>query len=95
MIDVTPEFLRQMPLPNPEEGDKKARGNVLIVAGGVQVPGAACLAGTSALRAGAGRLQIATCTRNAMAVGVAIPEALVLGLPRLRKVELIRVQLRR
>jgi ADP-dependent NAD(P)H-hydrate dehydratase len=81
MIDVTPEFLRQMPLPHPEEGDKKARGNVLIVAGGVQVPGAALLAGTAALRAGAGRLQIATCTRNAVAIGVAIPEALVIGLP--------------
>jgi ADP-dependent NAD(P)H-hydrate dehydratase len=81
MIDVTPEFLRQMPLPNPEGGDKKARGNVLIVAGGVHVPGAALLAGTAALRAGAGRLQIATCARNAVAIGVAIPEALVLGLP--------------
>jgi len=81
MIGVTPEFLRQMPLPNPEEGDKKARGNVLIVAGGVQVPGAALLAGTAALRAGAGRLQIATCKRNAVAIGIAIPEALVLGLP--------------
>lgn len=81
MINVTPEFLREMPLPDPEEADKKTRGSVLIIAGGVQVPGAALLAGTAALRAGAGRLQIATCASNALATGIAIPEALVLGLP--------------
>jgi ADP-dependent NAD(P)H-hydrate dehydratase len=81
MIDITPEFLRQMPLPDPEGGDKKARGNVLVIAGSTQVPGAALLAGTAALRAGAGRLQIASCARNALAIAMAIPEALVLGLP--------------
>ncbi|MFL6799500.1 MAG: NAD(P)H-hydrate dehydratase [Xanthobacteraceae bacterium] len=78
--EVTPEFLRQTPLPDPEEGDKQARGNVLVIAGGLQVPGAALLAGTAALRAGAGRLQIATGGRNALAIATAIPEALVLGL---------------
>jgi ADP-dependent NAD(P)H-hydrate dehydratase len=79
--EVTPEYLRQRPLPDPEEGDKKARGNVLVVAGGRDVPGAAVLAGVAALRAGAGRLQIATCVSNATALAVAVPEALVLGLP--------------
>jgi len=81
MIDVTPEVLRRMPLPDPEEGDKNARGSVLVIAGGLHVPGAALLAGTAALRAGAGRLQIATCARIALAIAIAIPEALVLGLP--------------
>jgi ADP-dependent NAD(P)H-hydrate dehydratase len=81
LSEVTPERLRQMPLPDPEEGDKKARGNVLVIAGGMQVPGGALLAGTAALRAGAGRLQIATCGQNALAIATAIPEALVLGLP--------------
>src|SRR3954447_24492446 len=80
ITEVTPRFLSRMPLPDPEDGDKKARGNVLVIAGGVKVPGAALLAGTAALRAGAGRLQIATCARNAVAIGIAIPEALVLGL---------------
>ena len=69
-----------MPLPDPKEGDKKARGNVLVVAGSTQVPGAALLAGVAALRAGAGRLQIATCARNATSLGLAIPEALVIGM---------------
>jgi hydroxyethylthiazole kinase-like uncharacterized protein yjeF len=53
----------------------------LVVAGGTEVPGSALLAGIGALRAGAGRLQIATCARNATALGIAIPEALVLGVP--------------
>src|SRR5215213_132713 len=81
IAEITPEFLRQIPLPSPEEGDKKTRGNVLVIAGGAKVPGAALLAGVAALRAGAGRLRIATCARNATALAVAVPEALVLGLP--------------
>ena len=81
IAEITPEFLRQIPLPSPEEGDKKTRGNVLVIAGGAKVPGAALLAGVAALRAGAGRLRIATCARNATALAVAVPEALVVGLP--------------
>ena len=45
------------------------------------MPGAALLAGTAALRAGAGKLQIATCSSVAPHLGLAVPEALVLGLP--------------
>lgn len=77
---ITADFLREMPLPDPGEGDKRMRGNVLVIAGSEQVPGAALLAGTAALRAGAGRLQIATSSKIAVAIGVAVPEALVLGL---------------
>src|SRR5205085_4193383 len=53
--------------------------NVLIIGGSVVTPGAALLAGLGALRAGAGRLRIVTCSRNATALGIALPEALVLG----------------
>ena len=63
----------------PAGGSKDERGSVLIVAGARDVPGAAILAGTSALRAGAGKLQIATCASVAIAVGVSVPEALVMG----------------
>src|SRR4051794_31155115 len=80
MIDITAEALRKMPLPEPGEGDKTARGEVLVIAGSRQVPGAALLSGVAALRAGAGRLRIATCTSNAPALAVAVPEAFVLGL---------------
>lgn len=78
---VTPELLRSMPLPRHEEGDdKEGRGRVLVVAGSVEVPGAALLSGVAALRAGAGKLQIATCRSVAPHLGLAVPEALVAGL---------------
>ena len=70
-----------MPLPIPAAGDKDDRGRVLVVGGSVEVPGAALLAGTAALRAGAGKLQIATCRSIAPQLGLALPEALVIGLP--------------
>lgn len=79
--EITPEYLRQIPLPDPQEGDKRARGSVLVIAGGRDVPGAALLAGVGVLRAGAGRLQIGICERHASALAIAVPEALVLGLP--------------
>src|SRR5918994_1509205 len=79
---ITAEFLRGIPLTQPlEDGDKDQRGRVLVIAGSVCVPGAALLAATAALRAGAGKLQIATCRSVAMHLGLAVPEALVVGLP--------------
>jgi ADP-dependent NAD(P)H-hydrate dehydratase len=77
---VTPQFLRDHPLPRPAmEGDKKQRGRVLVIAGSVEVPGAAVLAGVGALRAGAGVLRIATCQSSAAQLGIAVPEARVFG----------------
>src|SRR5437764_8058691 len=77
---VTPDFLRAHPLPRHEhDGDKQARGRVLVIAGSTEVPGAALLAGLGALRAGAGVLQIATCRTAAPHLGIAMPEAMVVG----------------
>ena len=82
---VTPEVLRRMPLPLPEEGgDKEERGRVLVVGGGRETPGAVVLAGTAALRAGAGKLQVATGESNAALVASALPEARVFALPETR-----------
>jgi ADP-dependent NAD(P)H-hydrate dehydratase len=53
---------------------------VLVVAGSVEVPGAALLCGIGALRAGAGKLQIAACRSVALHLAVAAPEARVFGL---------------
>ena len=79
---ITLETLRRTPLPRPDEdGDKEQRGRVLVVAGSIEVPGAALLAGVAALRAGAGKLQIATCKSLAIHLGLAVPEALVVGVP--------------
>lgn len=81
MNEITPDFLRERPLPDPKQGDKGTRGNVLVIAGGRDVPGATLLSGLAALRAGAGRVQIATGAGHSTAVAIAMPEALVLGLP--------------
>jgi ADP-dependent NAD(P)H-hydrate dehydratase len=74
-------LLRRNPLPDPASGgDKEERGRVLIVGGEVELPGAIILAGIAALRAGAGKLQIATCESNARHVGIAVPECLAVAL---------------
>lgn len=81
-VAVTPGLLRGWPLPEPEEdGGKHERGTVLVVGGASSTPGAVLLAGLAALRVGAGRLQVATVESTAVALGVALPEAQVLGLP--------------
>lgn len=82
---ITPEFLRTMPLPRPAvEGDKEARGRVLVVGGGRETPGAVVLAGTAALRAGAGKLQVATGASHAAHIASSLPEARVFALPETR-----------
>jgi ADP-dependent NAD(P)H-hydrate dehydratase len=58
-------YLHFHPLPKHQSGDKHSRGRVLVIAGHLDVPGAAVLAGLGALRAGAGLLRIATCRTNA------------------------------
>jgi ADP-dependent NAD(P)H-hydrate dehydratase len=73
--------LRAHPLPPVVDGGKETKGRVLIVAGSREVPGAALLAATAAMRAGAGKLKIATVESVARQVGVAMPEAMVAGLP--------------
>jgi hydroxyethylthiazole kinase-like uncharacterized protein yjeF len=82
---ITAEVLRGIPLPMPDQGgDKEERGRVLVVGGGRETPGAAVLAGTAALRAGAGKLQVATGASNAALVASALPEARVFALPETR-----------
>lgn len=75
---ITAAFLRRWPLPVPGSGGKDERGSVLIAAGAPQVPGAAILAATAALRAGAGKLKVATAASMVSNVAVAVPEALVI-----------------
>jgi hydroxyethylthiazole kinase-like uncharacterized protein yjeF len=76
---VTPQLLRSWPLPAPT-GGKESRGRILIVGGSAEVPGAVLLAAEAALRAGAGKLQVATVASVVGALSVALPEALVRAL---------------
>lgn len=88
---ITLSLLRQWPLPAAEESDSKEdRGRVLVVGGSTQVPGGVLLAGIAALRAGAGKLQIATAADVAMPMAVAVPEALVMPLPANARGDIVR-----
>jgi hydroxyethylthiazole kinase-like uncharacterized protein yjeF len=88
-LELTRSALRNFPLPEPDEdSDKDERGRVLAVGGSAQVPGAMLLAGIAALRAGAGKLQLATVSSAAIALGIAVPEALVVALPQTRSGEI-------
>lgn len=81
MTQLDPAWLRDHPLPKiPAETDKNERGRVLVVGGCRTVPGALRLTGEAALRAGAGKLQLATIEEAALALGLAVPEAAVIGL---------------
>lgn len=72
-------------LPQPNgDADKEDRGRVLVIAGSREMPGAAVLAATAALRAGAGKLVIATVQSAAACVAAAMPEARVIALPESR-----------
>jgi ADP-dependent NAD(P)H-hydrate dehydratase len=72
--------LDQHALPRVVDGDKETKGRILVVAGSRDVPGAALLAAMAAMRAGAGKLKIATVESAAMSLAVAMPEAMVFGL---------------
>lgn len=77
---VTPQSLRDWPLPEVADGgDKHQRGTVLVVGGSTSTPGALLLTGLAALRSGAGRLQVVTVETTSVALAVAVPEAAVVG----------------
>jgi hydroxyethylthiazole kinase-like uncharacterized protein yjeF len=74
--------LEHQPLPPVIDGDKETKGRILVLAGSRDVPGAALLCAMAAMRAGAGKLRIATVEDIATQIGVAMPEAMVIGLPQ-------------
>lgn len=81
-IALDRDWLRAHPLPRPDpDADKNGRGRVLAIGGSRGVPGGICLSAEAALRAGAGKVQIATVAEAAMAIGLALPECAVIALP--------------
>ena len=79
---ITPALLRRWRLPVPDaDDDKHDRGVAMVVGGAAEIPGALLLSGVAALRAGAGKLQLAGPRSAAAALGVALPEARVFALP--------------
>lgn len=78
-VTVTAETLRGWPLPSPAASEKHSRGVALVVGGSAETPGAALLAAEAALRAGCGKVRIATVSSVAAHLGALIPEARVYG----------------
>lgn len=86
---ISPALLRRHALPAIQaDGSKEDRGRVLLVGGSREVAGALQLSALAALRAGAGRVQLATVEAAAPGLAAAIPEALVIGLKQNRDGEL-------
>jgi ADP-dependent NAD(P)H-hydrate dehydratase len=82
---VTPALLRRWPLPRPSsDSDKEDRGAVLVAGGSREVPGALILSALAALRAGAGKLQVAAPVSVAPTLGTLLMEARVVALPESR-----------
>lgn len=70
------------PLPALGTGlDKDSRGQVLVLGGSAFVPGAVSLTAEAALRVGAGKVQVATPSPHAAALGATLPEMSIIALP--------------
>lgn len=81
-VPLDSSWLRAHPLPLPNgETDKNGRGRVLAIGGCRTVPGGIQLTAEAALRAGAGKVRIATIASVALAIGVAMPEVGTVALP--------------
>ena len=82
---LTQALLARWPLPaTAANADKESRGHVLVVGGCSEMPGAVLLAATAALRAGAGKLTMASPRSVAQGLALAMPEARVIGLDETR-----------
>lgn len=76
------DWLADHPLPPPpDDASKNTRGSVVVVGGCAGVPGGLRLTGEGALRAGAGKLRLATVRSIAVSLGMTIPEAGMMALP--------------
>lgn len=82
--DITIDLLKTYPLPEySPDADKTTRGRLLVIAGSRHIPGAAILTARAALRSGCGGVRLAAPESIATAIGIAIPELMVIPLPEL------------
>ena len=89
-LPLTRAELENHPLPPVVAADKDERGKLLVVAGSRNTPGSAAICATAAMRAGCGKVSIATVESMAPHVALAAPEALVVGLAEIREGALAR-----
>ena len=84
-IALTRGELDKFPLPPIAAASKDERGRVLIVGGSRNTPGSVAIAATAAMRAGCGKVSIATVETMAPHVALAAPEAFLLGVTETRE----------
>lgn len=82
VTEIDASWLAEHPLPTHRDVvGKDDRGHVLAIGGSKAAPGGILLSAEAAARAGAGRVQVATIEPLALALGIAMPEAGIFGLP--------------
>lgn len=79
---ISPDLRRQVLPPRPRTAHKGDNGRVLIIGGGVGMPGAARLAAEAALRCGAGLVTVATLPEHVPIVLSGRPELMCRGVSR-------------
>lgn len=77
---LTRAELKRHPLPPVAEGDKNSHGKLLVIAGTRDIPGPAMITANAAMRAGAGKITIATVSSVAPQLGMAVPEAMIVAM---------------
>lgn len=91
-VPLDSNWLRDHPLPAPDRhADKNVRGRVFAIGGCAKVPGGLLLTAEAALRAGAGKVQVATAASTALAMGVAMPEIAVFPMEEDERGEIARL----
>lgn len=85
-LRIDEHLVREALPPRVRTAHKGMHGDVLIVGGGLGMPGAARLAGEAALRSGAGRVTIATHPDNVAAIVAGRPELMCRGVRRAEEV---------
>jgi len=79
---ITSEQIETALPPRPADAHKGDSGHVVVVGGGVGMPGAARLAGEAALRAGAGLVSVATLPAHVPVIAAGRPELMCHGVTR-------------
>ena len=81
LVTIDHAVLGRHPLPPvAADANKDGRGSVLVIGGTRETPGGVLLAGLASLRAGAGRLCLATVESMSPALAIELPEARVVPL---------------
>ncbi|MGI9233195.1 MAG: NAD(P)H-hydrate dehydratase [Woeseiaceae bacterium] len=91
MRRIGESLLREVLAPRPRAAHKGDFGHVLVIGGGKGMPGAARLCGEAALRAGAGRVSIATDPAHAAILTMSRPELMSHAIEEARDLERLLV----